>query len=71
MVTKRSSTAHTSDPRVALTAQHLYDAECALHDAHQSHVDEWIAAASDRLQVALVEHLAAEAAIQPNTGTNQ
>jgi hypothetical protein len=71
MVTKHSRTAHTSDLRVALTAQHLYAAECALHDAHQSHVDAWIAAASDRLHVALVEHLAAETAGQPNAGTDQ
>jgi hypothetical protein len=62
MVTKHSSTAHTSDMRVALTAQHLYAAECALRDAHQSHVDAWIAAASERLHIALTEHLAAQAA---------
>lgn len=69
MVTRHLDTAHTDEPRVALTARHLYDAECALHDAHQSHIDEWIAAASDRLHVAIVDHLAAEAAAQPHAGT--
>ena len=59
MVTKHLP--RTASPRVAVTAQHLYDAECALHDAHQSHVDEWIAAASNRLHDAVVDHLAAEA----------
>lgn len=62
MVIKHPTTAHTSDPLVALAAEHLYAAECALHDAHQSHVDVWIAAASERLHIALAEYLAAEAA---------
>lgn len=48
------------DP-VTASARHVYDAECALHAAHQSHVDEWVTAASNRLHIALVEHLAAEA----------
>jgi hypothetical protein len=64
----RPAQTSTTDPIVA-TACHLYDAD--LHDAHQSHIDEWIVAASDRLHVALVEHLAAEAAVQPNAGTDQ
>lgn len=38
-------------------ARHLYEAEVALHIAHQSHVDAWIAAAADRLHDAVVEHL--------------
>jgi hypothetical protein len=41
------------------TACHLYDAECALHVAHQTHVDAWITAASDRLHQAVATHLAA------------
>jgi hypothetical protein len=49
----------------------VYKAECALHDAHQSHVDAWIAAASNRLHDALVEHLAAEAAAQRMEGSDQ
>ena len=48
-----------NDRRVALAAHHLYEAELALHDAHQSHVEAWIAATSDKLHQALLEHLAA------------
>ena len=33
-------------------ARALYQAELALHDAHQTRVDQWIAAAQDRLHVA-------------------
>jgi hypothetical protein len=40
----------------------LYDAETALHAAHSSHVDEWIAAAADRLHEALEVYLATVAA---------
>ena len=37
------------DPHAALeqAAQHLYDAECALHIARQTRVDAWITAAAD------------------------
>ena len=38
-------------------ARHLYEAEVALHIAHQSHVDAWIIAAANRLHDAVVEHL--------------
>lgn len=41
------------------TAAELYDAECALHAAHQSHVDAWISAAGDKLHQAVTDHLAA------------
>ena len=41
-------------------AQALYEAEIALHDAHQTHVDEWIQAASDRLHAAVLRHMAAD-----------
>ena len=44
------------------TAEEVYDAECALHAARQTHVDAWIAAAGDRLHEALVRYLAAIAA---------
>jgi hypothetical protein len=50
---------------VQLAAGHLYDAECALHVARQSHVDAWIAAASDRLHDALAEHDQALSALIP------
>lgn len=59
MVTQHRT--RTDSTRVAAAAQHLYEAECALHTAHQSHVDAWIAAAGDRLHDAVVEYLAAEA----------
>jgi hypothetical protein len=45
--------------RVDAAARRLYDAEIALHIAHTSHVDAWIAAASDRLHDAVEAHLAA------------
>jgi hypothetical protein len=45
--------------RMDAAARHLYEAEVALHIAHQSHVDAWIAAAGDRLHESLAEHLAA------------
>ena len=38
-------------------SRRLYDAEVALHDAHATGVDAWIAAAGDRLHEAVVEHL--------------
>ena len=43
-------------------AGRLYDAECASHDAHQTHVDAWILAASVKLHDAIATHLAAVAA---------
>ncbi|HEY7010496.1 MAG TPA: hypothetical protein VH395_16225 [Jatrophihabitantaceae bacterium] len=49
------------DIRVRVAAQHLYAAECALHNARESRVDAWIAAAADKLHQSLVEHLAAVA----------
>jgi hypothetical protein len=39
----------------------LYQAELAVHDAHQTHVDEWIAAAHDRLHLAVGRYEAADA----------
>jgi hypothetical protein len=48
-----------NESRVTLAARHLYEAELALHDAHLSHVEAWIVAASDKLHQAVVEHLAA------------
>ena len=44
-------------------ARRLYAAEVALHDAHSSHVDAWILAASERLHEAIEAHLAAIAAM--------
>jgi hypothetical protein len=39
-----------------VAAARLYDAEVALHCAHQSKVDAWIAAANDRLHEAVEAH---------------
>jgi hypothetical protein len=50
-----------NEDRARDTACHLYDAECALHVAHQTHDDAWITAASDRLHQAVTDHLAAVA----------
>jgi hypothetical protein len=57
----RDDTGH-DDADVAAGACHLYDAECALHAAHQSGVEQWIAAAAEKLHAAVVEYLAAIAA---------
>jgi hypothetical protein len=46
---------------VDMAARALYTAEIALHDAHQTHVDEWIAAAQDHLHLAVAAHAAAVA----------
>lgn len=43
---------------VRAAAARLYDAECALHTAHQSHVDTWIDAATRRLHAAVGDYLA-------------
>lgn len=40
-------------------AHDLYEAELALHDAHQTGVDEWITAAHRHLHNAIVAHSAA------------
>jgi hypothetical protein len=50
---------HACETRAAAAGRRLYEAEVALHSARQSHVDSWIAAASDKLHEAVVEHLAA------------
>ena len=44
-------------------ARALYNAEIALHDAHQTHVDQWIAAAQDHLHLAVAEHSSAVARV--------
>lgn len=50
-----------SDVAVAAAATRLYDAEIALHIARQTGVDSWVAAAYDRLHVAIVAHRTAVA----------
>jgi WhiB family redox-sensing transcriptional regulator len=57
------TTIHAPQPgnpdRVDAAARRLYDAECALHAAHHSHVEEWIAAANEKLHEAVAGYLAA------------
>ena len=43
-------------PTRSETAARLYDAEVALHIAHQTAVDDWIKAAADRLHEAIEAH---------------
>jgi hypothetical protein len=59
---KVSPATATADAQVDLQACKLYEAECALHTARQAHVDEWIAAAAERLHLVVVAYLAAVAA---------
>lgn len=47
------------DDRQAAAAGQLHRAELALHDAHQTHVDAWIKAATNRLHDAVVRYLQA------------
>jgi hypothetical protein len=54
-----NGTQSKNSERIAATACRLYEAECQLHVAHQSHVDAWIAAASEKLHAAIEEHLIA------------
>ena len=49
----------TTTHDVGDAARHLHDAEIALHDARQSHCDQWVVAAADRLHEAVVEYLTA------------
>ena len=49
-------TTHTSETDVEAAARRLYDAEIALHVAHQTAVDAWIAAAADGLHEAVLAH---------------
>lgn len=49
--------------RLHAAACRLYDAEVALHIAHQTQIDAWIEAAARRLHAAVLEHCAAERAL--------
>lgn len=44
-------------------ARALHSAEIAVHDAHQTHVDQWISAAHDRLHIVVAQYLAADALV--------
>lgn len=47
----------------AQAATRCFDAEVALHHAHQSHIDIWINAAADKLHTAVLELADADAAL--------
>lgn len=49
---------HHGPAAVRAAAARLYDAECALHSAQQSHVDTWVYAANRRLHAAVIDYLA-------------
>jgi hypothetical protein len=53
--------------QVHVAARELYEAELALHDAHQTRVDAWIAAAADHLHRAVVRYESALAAAAHST----
>ena len=65
-MTISASTDPTYEQAVAerdAAAHALYEAELAVHDAHQTHVDQWIGAAHDHLHAAIAEYAAADAAV--------
>jgi WhiB family transcriptional regulator, redox-sensing transcriptional regulator len=49
---------HHGPAAVRAAADRLYAAECALHSAHQSHVDAWVDAANRKLHAAVTDYLA-------------
>lgn len=66
-----SVTIRGNDSRVArgreatcCAASELYHAELALHDAHQTGVDAWIAAAADHLHKAVERYLRERGAVE-------
>jgi hypothetical protein len=68
MTITQSATADRTYEQAVVARDHaahaLYEAELAVHDAHQTHVDEWIGAAHDRLHVAVARYSAANAALR-------
>ena len=66
MITQNIITDQTYEQLVAArnhAAHVLYQAELALHDAHQTRVDQWIGAAHDRLHLAVIRYEAADALV--------
>jgi len=57
-----TTTREAADSRLEVAARRLYEAEVALHIAHQTREDAWISAAADKLHLAVVELRAAESA---------
>lgn len=72
MTTSTTGPADTTHNRPAQiiraeTARRLYDAEWALHCAHQTGIDAWIAAASDHLHETVRDYLLAREANDSGT----
>ena len=64
-MTAKKTTTRTDEhvaPDISVAAERVYDAECALHAAHQTHLDVWITAAANRLHTAIEAYLTAVAA---------
>jgi len=62
-----ADTTHNRSAQIirAETARRLYEAEWALHCAHQTGIDAWIAAASDHLHEAVRDYLLARGGTTP------
>lgn len=58
----------TRNANVAACSWRLYDAECAAHAAHQSHVEQWITAADAKLHDAVADY---ESALDANAGSGR
>jgi hypothetical protein len=56
-MTRTGAAGTAKEDHAHATARYLYDAECALHIARQTHVDAWINTASDRLHQAAADRL--------------
>jgi hypothetical protein len=67
-----SAVSNQAQDRVHSTADFLYAAECAFHDAHQTRIDAWIMAAADKLHTAIAAHLTAiaDSNSSPSKGLN-
>jgi hypothetical protein len=63
--TRGAATTGLGDTPERAAARRMYEAEVALHAARQSRVDEWVAAATEKLHEAIVEHLAATSESRP------
>jgi hypothetical protein len=63
-MTMRSADVHDAMTEYEASCQNLYRSELALHDAHQTREDAWIAAAADRLHLAVLRHETASRALE-------
>jgi hypothetical protein len=66
-ITQNATADRTYEQAVAArdhAARALYQAEVALHDAHQTRVDQWIGAAHDHLHAAVAAYSAANELVE-------